>query len=317
MLRLVIENYPIGNGGIFPATRLARDELGWVRLDTEYRKGSHAYFEFITDPVERAHFGAAEVVASDHSELPRETTGPIVSLLQEDPPESLDQLTLRYADRLQRAILAWRSQSLTEDDLAFLDFFLRRDLLPTSLAALPQLREAVERYRHLEREIPIPRRAPGVLEAAAFDQPLFERGQPTRPADPVPRRGLSLFSDTPFATGPSANKQSGRLRLAEQTASAQNPLTSRVMVNRLWHHLFGQGIVGTVDNFGRLGEQPTHPELLDHGKPMPVPVKPTMFNANGNIMAMSFMIFCAEAASYHPERLRPTQDANRVLGSAG
>lgn len=264
MLRLVIENYPIGNGGIYPATRLARDELGWVRLDTEYRKGSHAYFEFITDPVERAHFGAAQMVASDQGELPRETTAPIVSLLKDDSPASADELALRYADRLQRAIRAWQSQSLNDDDTAFLDFFLRRDLLPTSLAALPQLHESVERYRQLEREIPVPRRAPGVLEAAAFDQPLFERGQHTRSAHTVPRRGLSLLSDTPFATGPPANKQSGRLQLAEQTASAQNPLTSRVMVNRLWHHLFGQGIVRTVDNFGRLGEQPTHPELLDY-----------------------------------------------------
>ena len=56
---------------------------------------------------------------------------------------------------------------------------------------------------------------------------------------------------------------SGRLELAEAIASSANPLTARVMVNRLWHHAFGRGLVGTVDNFGRLGDQPTHPELLD------------------------------------------------------
>jgi len=259
MVRLVIENYPIGNGGIYPATRLRRDELGWLRLDTAYRKGSHAHFEFITDQAERAFFGAAQIVASNQGETPRETTAPIVSLLQDDSPSSSDELALRYADRLQRAVRAWQAQSLSDDDNAFLDFFLRRDLLPTRLAALPQLRESVERYRQLEQGIAIPRRAPGVLEAAAFDQPLFERGQHTRPVQPVPRRGLSLFGSAPFATS-----QSGRLQLAEQTASAQNPLTARVMVNRLWQHLFGKGIVATVDNFGRLGDQPTHPELLDY-----------------------------------------------------
>lgn len=259
MVRLVIENYPIGNGGVFPATPLARDELGWLRLDTAYRKGSHGHFEFSTNAAERAFFGAAQIVASHQVEPPRETTAPIVSLLQDDSPSSTDELALRYVDRLQHAVRAWQAQSLSDDETAFLDFFLRRNLLPTTLAALPQLRESVERYRQLEREIPIPRRVPGVLEAAAFDQPLFERGQHTRPVQPVPRRGLSLFGAVPFATS-----QSGRLQLAEQTASAQNPLTARVMVNRLWQHLFGKGIVGTVDNFGRLGDQPTHPELLDY-----------------------------------------------------
>jgi hypothetical protein len=259
MVRLVIENYPIGNGGIYPALRLSRDELGWLRLDTAYRKGSYAHFEFSTDPAERAFFGAAQIVTSDQGALPRETAVPIVSLLQDGVPASTDELGLLYAERLQNAVHAWQSRTLSDDDTAFLDFFLRRDLLPTTLAALPQLRESVERYRQLEREIPVPRRAPGVLEASAFDQPLLERGQHTRPGTPVPRRGLSLFGVTPFATS-----QSGRLQLAEQTASAQNSLTARVMVNRLWQHLFGKGIVGTVDNFGRLGSEPTHPELLDY-----------------------------------------------------
>jgi hypothetical protein len=57
---------------------------------------------------------------------------------------------------------------------------------------------------------------------------------------------------------------SGRLQLADRIADANNPLTSRVMVNRVWHHLIGRGIVASVDNFGVLGERPTHPDLLDY-----------------------------------------------------
>ena len=264
-VRLVIENNPIGNGGIYPATRLDQDEVGWLRLDTAYRKGSHAHLEFLTfdgyfgDPSQHGFFGAAQVVTSNQDKLPQETTVPIVSLLKGAPPASLDELAHRYVEELQRAIRGWQTKSLNDDDTAFLNFFLHQELLPATITRLPQLRELVERYRQLENEIPIPRRAPGVLEAVGFDQRIFERGQHTQPGNPIPRRGLSVFGTTPFVT-----RQSGRMQLAEQTVSPQNPLTARVMVNRLWHHVFGKGIVKTVDNFGRLGEKPTHPELLDY-----------------------------------------------------
>src|SRR5690606_31337929 len=61
----------------------------------------------------------------------------------------------------------------------------------------------------------------------------------------------------------SDTSQSGRVELAGWIASADNPLTARVIVNRVWQHLSGQGIVPSVDNFGHLGQMPTHPELLD------------------------------------------------------
>src|SRR5262249_54801382 len=54
-----------------------------------------------------------------------------------------------------------------------------------------------------------------------------------------------------------------RLDLAEAIANPRNPLTARVIVNRVWHYHFGRGIVGTTSNFGKLGDRPTHPELLD------------------------------------------------------
>lgn len=92
------------------------------------------------------------------------------------------------------------------------------------------------------------------------DSPVFNRGEITQPGETVPRGFVQvLFSKPP----PVVKAGSGRLELAEWLASRENPQTARVMVNRMWRWLFGRGIVPTVDNFGAMGERPTHPELLD------------------------------------------------------
>ncbi|MCG6156535.1 DUF1553 domain-containing protein [Rubinisphaera margarita] len=93
------------------------------------------------------------------------------------------------------------------------------------------------------------------------DTELCIRGN-IRNLGPVIPRGVLQVATTGDATIRSS--QSGRLELAEWIASPENPLTARVMVNRIWHHLFGAGIVRTVDNFGSTGELPSHPQLLDY-----------------------------------------------------
>nr|MBC8291380.1 DUF1549 domain-containing protein [Planctomycetota bacterium] len=76
----------------------------------------------------------------------------------------------------------------------------------------------------------------------------------------VPRGVPVALSDSPIEM---PADQSGRVQLAEWLTSERNPLTARVAVNRIWQHLFGAGLVRSVDNFGRTGEKPTHPRLLD------------------------------------------------------
>ena len=86
------------------------------------------------------------------------------------------------------------------------------------------------------------------------------RGNPRTLGEDAPRHFLSILD----SAGKPFQKGSGRLELAASIASKDNPLTARVMVNRIWQHHFGRGLVRTANNFGHLGERPTHPELLDH-----------------------------------------------------
>lgn len=105
--------------------------------------------------------------------------------------------------------------------------------------------------------------AMGVSEQdAKVDAPLLDRGEVAKPGQPVPRG----FPDAISVDHPPAipADQSGRLQLAQWLVRPDHPLTSRVMVNRIWRHLLGTGLVATVDNFGTSGQPPSHPELLEH-----------------------------------------------------
>ncbi len=270
-IRLVPDNYPIGQGNIYPQATLASDAPTWVRLDTAYRKGSMVHLEFATaedvtsrdrsppGPGGRSFFGVERIVFHDGKAPPKEEAIAGTWLLAGDAPKSFDELAGRIGNLLTDAVGAWRRDALREDQRVFLDAFIRGGLLPATAAELPAITNALAEYRRLEDAIPVPRRAPGVMEAMPYDAPLLSRGDHLKPLAPVPRGYRQLVIARPYG-----GQRSGRLELAEDIVNPANPLTARVLVNRVWHHLFGRGFVATVDNFGRLGDKPSHPELLDY-----------------------------------------------------
>ncbi len=100
-----------------------------------------------------------------------------------------------------------------------------------------------------------------IKDAKVHNERIQIGGQKENLGEEAPRAFLSILCDgppRPFKDG------SGRLELAEAIANAKNPLTARVMVNRIWQRHFGEGLVRTLSNFGRMGEKPSHPELLDY-----------------------------------------------------
>jgi len=130
-----------------------------------------------------------------------------------------------------------------------------------------QLRDEIKsletQREKLKAEAPEPSGwAMGVREGRPGDCALCIRGESNKRGEVVPRGFVWVVNYTPeLKINP---KQSGRLELAKWITSKENPMTARNYANRIWSHLFGIGIVRSTDNFGALGEKPSHPELLDY-----------------------------------------------------
>jgi hypothetical protein len=267
----------VPRGGIYHLRSSAkRDTMGWFHWDATFWKGFTAYVEFSTQdettlflhdeqdnktkpkpqPVRngRSWFGAQQVVFHNNQLTPKEEILPSLALLNAPAGETRQQYTLRLASAARQALDAWEAGALSDEQASLLDHLLQQGLLSNDASAIPQ----IANYRRLEGEIPVPTRAPGIVEEAPGDHPLLIRGDHRKPGETVPRRYLTALESKPYS-----DPNTMRMALADEIASPRNPLTARVIVNRLWQIFFRRGIVRTVDNFGKLGESPTHPELLD------------------------------------------------------
>jgi hypothetical protein len=166
---------------------------------------------------------------------------------------------------LRSTIELWRDDQLATapdatERAALLAAAIDKGLLEASSDAITKV---LHDYHALEKSIPTPTFALAAADADSGDESIFIRGNPKTPGPTVPRRFLQAL-DSPIHPSSFALHPSSRLALARAIASPANPLTARVYVNRIWHHLLGRGIVPSVDNLGALGEKPSHPELLDH-----------------------------------------------------
>ena len=274
-LSIQTDNYPLGNNGTFPKAVVQRRESAWSVLDTTYRKGSTAFVEIATPEFqtrraappkgatngapERAFFVLEKVVFHDGKEGPKEEYPAQELLLAACKSETPGVYLRELRECLLGALEDWNQGRLTEPGRLLLNACLETGVLEARTDVSPKAADLLVAYRREVAGVSGCLMAPGVAEHRGHDAPFLPRGDHRKPGAAVSRGFLEVFDPRPIAV-----RQSGRLELAERLLSPANPLTSRVMANRIWAWTFGRGLVATVDNFGRMGEKPTHPELLDY-----------------------------------------------------
>lgn len=265
---------------------LKQPGLGWARISTHQNmKQRRIYIELatktsnpnfpprvglggkctdeqISDP--RSWLGVTRVVTHDAAAEPADELARFTGLFATDSLSDIQGVAQQYQTWLQNALHAWTRDEATADDVRLINWMLSHGVLANQhkVAEHAEIETLVAEYRDLEKQLANPQTTCGMADLdPGYDYRLNIRGDYDQLGDAVPRGYLTTLQGSAQGFGVAG---SGRRELAELTVSPKNPLTTRVFVNRVWHWLFGTGLVDTPSEFGHLGDRPSHPELLDH-----------------------------------------------------
>ncbi len=269
------------HGAVFREARHNDDQWHWVPHDLSLYGGHRMHIEFA--PVDEAPCTIAMVVQSDEQPKFPDPSGnglPWTALagqsikertvafagairtaadsLRKTPPQAAPPQNAQ-AEVLPTVPSRWQQAQLAHWFVTHSSLFGLAEFQP-SVTGLAETEAAFAKQVQWESTL-----APAMLEGNGVNEFLLIRGNSNTPKEPVARRFLAAVEsgDQPQGVFQSETVAgSGRQELAREML--RSPLVSRVAVNRIWHHLFGRGIVPTVDNLGVLGRAPSHPELLDY-----------------------------------------------------
>ena len=211
----------------------------------------------VNDP--RSWFGVSRIVQHAPDKPPQDELARFQPLVDEFADQS--DWALKLTLLLRKSIERWAEGSCLASDVQLLNDAIQSQLLPIDMSQGSETERLVLAYRAKEREIREDQTVGTVAEwQEGHDERLAVRGVYTDLGNSVARSRVRFLSTATFVEEGS----SGRWQWAKRIADESNPLTARVYVNRVWHYLFGAGLVRTTDDFGHLGELPSHPELLDY-----------------------------------------------------
>lgn len=248
----------------------AKDRIQWIEHDLATYAGHRVHLEFTPkeDEQGRRDFALAMVVAAN--QMPPLPDPERVELeLPKEAFSSAEQMARSIGARFERVLNNLGSIGeigQAENDAAFVQWMMEHPELVTENGASEKLQAFLQQAAKEREQIAAKirsqsRTAPVLMDGSGVDGHVLVRGNHKILGQSAPRQFLEAMPELAVSLPETG---SGRLQLAKRVTDPENPYVSRVIVNRLWHHLFGRGIVPTVDNFGYLGERPSHPELLDY-----------------------------------------------------
>ena len=201
----------------------------------------------------RSWISITGIVTHDTSGTPQDELDAFTGLYQNNAATDPWQ---RIATWLNVAVQRWCAHKPQAGDTDVLNWLLANGLLPNKAAKGSQLAQLIADYRHVEADIAFPRMCNSMdeREVTAAKYPLNLRGNVDAVGELLQPGSLQMLH---------GDRITNRLALAESLIDPEHPLTARVYVNRVWQWIFGTGLVATPDDFGRLGDKPSHPELLD------------------------------------------------------
>lgn len=252
--------------GALAKTHPADDDWHWIVHDVSGYSGHHAHVEFV--PHEPGGFAIQRIIQTGPLESKLEAASPgvrLASVLDKRLRERSD-LTLGVVAQQIAEVLGLGGSAERFRQTGAIEFLAQHpELFGLGDPAVLDSRQAAVQDLLDRRQALIARMqvesatAPCMLDGSASNEYVFIRGAWKKRGETVARRFLEVFDGTPtHSTG------SGRLDLALQMIDPQQtPILPRVAVNRIWHHYFGRGLCASPNDFGYLGERPSHPQLLD------------------------------------------------------
>lgn len=204
----------------------------------------------------RSWLSITGIVTHDTGSTPQDELDAFASLYEGTDAKTSNEAWARISAWFHHAVQRWCSDQTRPGDQQIIDFLLAKKLLPNQLVAGTKLADLVNEYRRIESSIPFPRTINSMDErdVAPVKYPLNVRGNVDVSGELVSPASLQMLKGEHITN---------RLTLASSLLDPEHPLTARVYVNRVWQWIFGKGLVATPDDFGRLGDKPSHPELLD------------------------------------------------------